>query len=346
MVDDPKVFIIILNWNGLKDTLECLDSVYKLDYRNFEVIIVDNASSDNSINIIREAYPQVTLIKNNENLGFTGGNNVAMRYAMAHDADYMWLLNNDTIVERDTVSKIIEVAESSGIIGLVSPMVYYYDDPNKWQFAGSYMDWDSFSLIYPDSINEVGKEFQYGHNVCLWGTALLIKRSMVEKVGYLKEEYFAYWEDTEYSLRGIANGFHNIVCTSAKIFHKSPIDPSKRAESKGTYYCYFFQRNQILLAHEYIKTLTKRLKFKIRILAELSNDMGNPHSINIDDCVTGTWHGLKSISGPMKNSERMPMSLRLILLLFSKFHPAFLFDLISLDFKKVHRKIIEKINHI
>ena len=305
--DKPKVYIVLLNWNGLKDTLECLASVYKSDYRNFEVIVVDNASSDNSVNIIHEAYPQVTMIENNENLGFTGGNNVAMHYAMAHDADYMWLLNNDTVVEGDTVSKMIEIAEGSQDIGLVSPVVYYYDDPNKWQFAGSYMDWEKFSLIYPDPINEVGKEFQYGRNVCLWGTALLIRRSMVEKIGYLKEDYFAYWEDTEYSLRGMANGFRNTVCTSAKIFHKSPTDPSKHAEIKGSYYYYFWQRNHILLGNEYIKSLTKRSSFKIRMLAELSSYMGDRQAKHIDTCLNGTWHGLNSISGPINDSEKMPM---------------------------------------
>ena len=85
--DDPKVYIIILNWNGLEDTLECLASVYKSDYCNFEVIVVDNASSDNSVNIIREAYPQVILIENTKNLGFTGGNNVAMALALDPSRD-------------------------------------------------------------------------------------------------------------------------------------------------------------------------------------------------------------------------------------------------------------------
>lgn len=101
----PKVYIIILNWNGLKDTLECLESVFKLDYLNFEVIVVDNGSTDDSVNVILKTYPQVRLIENRENLGYTGGNNIGMRYAIERDADYIWLLNNDTIVEEDTLGE-------------------------------------------------------------------------------------------------------------------------------------------------------------------------------------------------------------------------------------------------
>lgn len=109
----PKVFIIILNWNGLEDTLECLESVFKLDYPNFEVIVGDNGSTDESVAIIRKTYPQVIMIENKENLGYTGGNNIAMHYAMDHLADYVWLLNKDAVVEKDTLSKLVRSAETS-----------------------------------------------------------------------------------------------------------------------------------------------------------------------------------------------------------------------------------------
>ena len=109
----PLIYIIILNWNGLQDTLECLGSILKMDYPNFRVVVVDNNSTDNSVDIIRKAHPQVSLIENKENLGYTGGNNTAMRYAMQHSADYVWLLNNDTTVEADTLSKLVFAAEES-----------------------------------------------------------------------------------------------------------------------------------------------------------------------------------------------------------------------------------------
>lgn len=343
MVDSPKVFIIILNWNGLKDTLECLDSVYKLDYRNFEVIVVDNASSESPAKAISGGYPRTILIENSENTGYTGGNNVAMRYAMAHNADYMWLLNNDAVVEADTLSKIVESAESSDHIGLVSPTVYYYDDPGKWQFAGSYMDWETFSLVGPDlAAEEVGKEFQCGDNICLWGTALLIKRSMVEKAGYLKEEYFAYWEDTEYSLRGMAHGFQNRLCASAKIFHKAPLD----RVSKGEHFYYFMQRNRMLMLNEYTRSFRRRLSLKIRLLAELSYDIGQCGSRNKKPCFDGAWHGLNSISGPRRDDEKMPVLYQICLSLLSKCYPLFLSDLVTFHFKDAYGKIVKRSSHV
>lgn len=104
--------------SGLQDTLECLESVFQLDYPSVEVIVVDNGSADNSVEVIRNTYPQVTLIENKENLGYTGGNNIAMRHAIERGADYMWLFNNDTVVEPDTLNKLV-ISGSISASGLV-----------------------------------------------------------------------------------------------------------------------------------------------------------------------------------------------------------------------------------
>src|ERR1039457_4136566 len=143
----PKVFIIVLNWNGLKDTLECLDSVFKLEYPNFEVIVVDNASTDNSVEVIREKFQQVILIENKENLGFTGGNNTGIRHALQLGTDYFWLLNNDTVLEPDTLSRIVVTADNDSTIGMISPVVHYHEDPLVIQNCGCYIDWESQKLI-------------------------------------------------------------------------------------------------------------------------------------------------------------------------------------------------------
>lgn len=113
----PKVFIIILNWNGLENTLECLASVSKLAYPFRQTIIVDNGSTDGSPDRLRTAYPHLTLIEHGVNLGYTGGNNAAMQYAMAHGADYVWLLNNDAVVEPDSLSALVATAVQNENIG-------------------------------------------------------------------------------------------------------------------------------------------------------------------------------------------------------------------------------------
>jgi GT2 family glycosyltransferase len=337
----PPVYIIILNWNGLKDTLECLESVYALDYPNFKVVVVDNGSTHDLPDSIIRTYPQVVLIKNDENLGFTGGNNVGMRYAMEAGAEYLWLLNNDTIVERDCLSKIINLAESSDYIGMVSPIICYLDNPDMSQFAGSYFDWKSFSIVYTNDEAEVGSKSKNGKEVCLWGTALLIKRSVIETIGFLKEEYFAYWEDTEYSLRVLKHGFQNVVCRETKIYHRAKMI-EREYWARGNYFFYYMSRNLMLMVMEYIKGRAARLNFKIRCHAALADRLRfiPPEYMDTwDASLLGLWHGSKGLSGAMKDEPRVPVIYREALIILSRCHPLFLAALLRFDFIEMYRRL-------
>jgi len=334
----PKVFIIILNWNGLQNTLECLESVFKLNYENFEVVMVDNGSTDGSCKIIEKMYIKVRLIENGENLGYAGGNNVGIRYAMSQNAQYIWLLNNDTIVEKDCLKTLVAQAEITDSLGLASPVVYYYDNPYEIQFAGSYMNWKDISLNY---LTCVKQGLNNDGDLCLWGTALLLKGQLVENIGYLKEEYFAYWEDVEYSLRSIKAGFKNIVCQSAKIYHKNKFHQEDN-NKKGEAYHYFMSRNRVLLGNEYFKSPIKRSIFKIRLFASLSDYVQRCGKQNIDPIMDGSWQGIKGMNGPMTNRKRMPSSIKKSLVLISKLHPIFLADLLTLRLSDVWRKMSKR----
>ena len=215
----PKIYIIILNWKGLDDTLECLGTIAKLDYQNHHVVVIDNGSSDNSGAIIQEKYPMVDMIHNTQNLGFTGGNNQGIQYAMDREADYVWLLNNDTIAEPDSLRLLVEAAESSKDIGLVSPLIHYYHEPERIQYCGSYTDWNRLIFRNRD-YNQIPLGKHLIENELNWGTALLIKRDVIEKVGYLNNKYFAYNEDYEYSFRAIKAGYRSVIHLYARIYHK------------------------------------------------------------------------------------------------------------------------------
>ncbi len=125
----PMVYIILLNWNGWKDTVECVESCRKLSYPDVRIVIVDNGSTDGSETRLRERFPDLELIQTGANLGFAGGNNVGIRYALEKGAEYVWLLNNDTIADAEALSALVQAAEDDQTVGMVGSKIVYHDDP-------------------------------------------------------------------------------------------------------------------------------------------------------------------------------------------------------------------------
>jgi GT2 family glycosyltransferase len=346
MTDYPKAFISILNWNGLVDTLECLESVYKMDYPNFEVIVVDNASSDDSVSVIKEKYPQAILIESKENIGFTGGNNIAMRYAMEHDAEYVWLLNNDTTVERDAMTALMRVAQSSPSIGLISSQVHYHSIPDIPQFAGSYVDWELLEIeVSHSKKTKADPIFQTGSDVCLWGTALLIKRSVIDNIGYLDDRYFAYWEDTDYSIRSLKAGYKNVLCPESIIFHKN-LPP--QGQARTPHYYFYIIRNEYFLKNNILKG-KRNFDFKRKYFSKVFSLLSfivkhkDRNAALMDAVTAGAWNGMQGQGGPMSSAKDAPLLFRWILALMAAYPPYFWSYLldgnISLIFKKGSGKL-------
>ncbi len=342
----PKVYIIILNWNGVKDTLECLESVFKLNYSNFEVIVVDNGSTDNSVETIRKMYPQVTLIENEKNLGYAGGNNIGMRYAMEYEAEYVWLLNNDTVVESNALSKLIASADNRPEIGLISPVIYYYGEPDKIQFNGSYIDWKNKTIIYPENREpKTHEEFRIGKNVCLWGTSLLIRRSIIKKIGYLNEKYFAYWEDTEYSTRVLEAGYRNLLCLSAKIYHKTRL-PTPGTVKRSEQFFYYMTRNWYFWATSYLKSIEKPSflgKYLSNILLTVTHCYKYNAAEAANACLDGGWAAFRGIRGPWDRNIVMPGFLKKIFLLLGSWHPYFWAGLLQGNFSGIVSETLRRL---
>jgi hypothetical protein len=218
-MDQPKVSIIILNWNGLEDTIECLESLKKVTYPNYEVIVVDNGSEGDDVDVLRERYRDyIHIIQNEKNYGFARGNNVGIRYALEKGIDYVLLLNNDTVVAPDFLDEMVRVAGSDERIGIVCPKIYRYFQPEQVCFDGGarmHLLWGTVTegLRPDDERAVVDTEFAIG-------TAMLICRKTLEQIGLLPEEYFFGGEDVDYSLQALRHNIRIMVARRATVWHK------------------------------------------------------------------------------------------------------------------------------
>jgi GT2 family glycosyltransferase len=251
MAPNPrKVAVIVLNWNGGQDTLECLESLQKISYPEYELIVVDNASSDGSYVQIQTHYPHVTLIQSGDNLGYVGGNNVGLEYALQDGSDFALLLNNDTEVAPDFLDRLVDGLESDPAAGIAGPSIYYFSQPDVFWSAGGAIDWKNGST----SMIGIGERDrgQFGA-ACravdfITGCALLIRMDVVQKIGLLDQRFFAYYEETEWCVRAQRAGYNSLHIPGSKIWHK--ISPVAREASPVVHY--YMTRNRLLflkLAH-------------------------------------------------------------------------------------------------
>jgi GT2 family glycosyltransferase len=333
----PKVFIIILNWNGLENTLECLASVSKLAYPFRQTIIVDNGSTDGSPDRLRTAYPHLTLIEHGVNLGYTGGNNAAMQYAMAHGADYVWLLNNDAVVEPDSLSALVATAVQNENIGLISPSIYDYSDRGHIQFAGELADIARQKFV-PVSAPRDGQPGSPSAPPVLWGTALFIKSTMIQRLGYLDDRYFAYFEDFDYSLKAFNAGFRAVVEPAAIVYHKWAA--SSGADSP--FRVYLFTRNWYLFWSTQLRGVSKYtflpryIAWAVRQAVSF-NEAGNRRAA--DACLDGAWSAIRGRYGPPRNATAMPQPIRHTFYA----HPYFWIWILTGDFRQLFHVVAARL---
>lgn len=336
----PKVYISILNWNGISDTVPCIESILKSDYDNYHIIVVDNASSDNSVSVIREKFPTITLLENTTNAGFTGGNNIAIKHALENGADYIWLLNNDTEIDSSTISGIIRLAERDSSIGMVSPVISYYEDKSRIQFCGASIDPSTMAMtFFTDTYLE--KNEIIASDIFLWGTALLIKADLLQRIGGLDDSLFMYWEDTEFSLRVIKAGYLGAICCTERVYHKTPIhDFGKR----GQHYYYYMIRNAILVAKRCLSSHERRV-FTKRKVSNFVFTIADLVSSGQRECahssLMGIMHGLSGRTGKMCVFKEN--TLRTLVVWFVAKFPYFCFNLINSEYKTIFRQVRRKL---
>jgi len=256
------VSVILLNWNQPHFTVACLKSLDLATYPNFEVIVVDNGSKDDSLAQLEKLAPELkfklTLIANEKNQGFAEGNNVGIRVAMKNGADYVLLLNNDTEVDPGFIEPLVRMAESNPTIGITGPKIFYFDDPKRiWSAGGIFTPAGWTEQLGVNA--EDGPEFNQLKKVdYVSGCAMLVKRAVIEKAGMLDPRFFIYYEETDWCARTAKAGFTIWYVPQSVLWHKI----SLKARDLSPTYVYLMTRNRLL----FIRNLGKS---PLRVLLSL-----------------------------------------------------------------------------
>ena len=262
---EKKVGIILVNYNGAKDTVECLNSLYTVNYKNKKIYVVDNNSSEDDLEYLESFIDcsYVKLIKLEENLGFSGGNNIGIKEALADGCKVIGLLNNDTTVEDDFLNQLVIKLFSDKRIGAVVPQIRDYYNESMVTYGGGEINYLKGSVFieginrYEDSINNTERFVTFGHGCCLF-----LKKEVILKIGLLPEEYFLYFEDADYSIQIVKSGYRIMYCPKSIIYHKESASTKKGSDN----FQYYFTRNRFYFIKKNFKLLSKLTAYPISVL--------------------------------------------------------------------------------
>lgn len=251
MPPNPSVAIIILNWNNWQDTLECLESLKSNAYPNYSILVVDNKSDNDSYARIEEwiaKYGNIGLIQTNSNLGFAGGCNVGIKRGLKKGADYILLLNNDTIVEPHFLQRLVNTAEAKPDAGIVSGKILYNHNKKIWYRGGriSWLRGGGYHFCKGSTSKDECDKPPFEVNF-VSGCLMLIKRELFEESGLMDESYFLYNEDVEYCVRASKLNFKMLVDPNAIIYHKE----NSTFGGWKPYHIYYLIRNKLIFMKKY-----------------------------------------------------------------------------------------------
>jgi GT2 family glycosyltransferase len=218
----PLVYIVTVTWNGKADTLQCLESLSRLTYPNYRLLVVDNGSQDDTAEVVREQFPTVELLVNASNLGFSGGYNAGLRLALDCGAAWVLLINNDTTVASNMLSELMAQSELPGV-AMLAPKIYAADEPNRiWSVGGNRSFWTYEMVQTGDGQIDRGQWETPLERDYLAGCALLLKRSLLTEVGLFDADTFnpIYYEDSDLCVRARQAGQRLWLVPSAHIWHK------------------------------------------------------------------------------------------------------------------------------
>jgi GT2 family glycosyltransferase len=299
---EPLVAIIVLTWNQRDLTLDCLASLAAMHYPSdrLQIIVVDNGSQDNTPAAIRTRFPAVTVVENHNNLGFAAGNNVGVSLALQGDAEYVMLLNNDTVVDGQMLARLLTVIQSQADVGIVGPKMLYFDPPNVIWCAGNRLGrwpWITHRLQaeQPDgALDELPHAVDY-----ITACGILLRRAVIEQIGLLDPRFFIYYEETDWCYRARRAGWRILYVPDARLWHK--VSAAMGATSPAT--DYYMNRNLYLflaknrpalqrpfmLAAVFVRQMLAIAAYAVKPHGGARTPNRNARLFALRDALTGRW---------------------------------------------------------
>lgn len=285
---EPLVACVVLNTNRRDDTLECVGSVLAGTYAHVRVIVLDCQSTDGSVDAIRHRFPAVRIVALDENRGYAGNNNVGLRLALEAGAEWVFVLNEDTVLAPDAIATLVEEGERNRDIGIVGPTVYHHDEPDVIQSAGGRLSprWEESHLAQ----NEPDTGELRAPRPVDWisGCAILVRRPVIEAIGGLDERYFIYWEETEWCIRARRAGWRIVHVPAARVWHKG-VQRDYRPRPSVTYYS---TRNRLLTLWKHRAPLAARVTAWGQILRTLASWTLRPKWRGKREHRNAMWQGI------------------------------------------------------
>jgi GT2 family glycosyltransferase len=241
----PRVTALTLNWNGRRWLGECVKSLLELDYPNYEVVVIDNGSTDGSQDYVRTDFPGVTLLENETNLGYARGFNVGLEYGYRHGADYFLIMNNDAVIDRDALKALVQTAQERPAAGFVTGKVYWYDRRNVFQTVGKFEDpiyWSGRHIGWYET--DVGQYEEVSERMFMDDIFTLVSRRLYEEIGGYDPQLFLQCEEFDWQARAKRQGWRLYFNPRAKLWHHGSLSMGGVGSPTSEY---FFVRNAIIV---------------------------------------------------------------------------------------------------
>jgi len=242
-----KVAVIICNWNRKDYVVNCIRSVLESSFKDYDLYMVDNASTDGSVEAVRETFgDKVILIENPENRGGSGGFNRGMSEALKESYKYLYLLDNDVVLDKNALSELYGYMEQNPDVGMAGSLIYVMHNPQQIQELGAVIDWDKYFVKpYYKGEYDRGQLPEYQECDYVPACSALVRVSAIKKVGLMPEENFIYWDDMEWGYKFKLNGYRVVAIQSSKVWHRT-------GGAGNTFIDYYYLRNRIRFFAKYL----------------------------------------------------------------------------------------------